>query len=243
MQKRLNFFLSHLFVSILIALLVVGIVFFIWYPSPLAIAVGVGQIFLMMLVIDVIVGPILSFLVYKENKPSLKFDLIVVFSVQLLALVYGLYSIGQGKPAWLVYNVDRFELVRKNEVEKSYIAQVLPQYKYPSWFKPRYVAVELSKDAKTRNDDLFIELAGISIAQRPERYLPLLQVKVQIQKRAQELDLLSQFNDKNLVKATLAQYPQANAFVPLKANSVDMTVLINKEQGEVVRIVNLRPWK
>jgi hypothetical protein len=41
----------------------------------------------------------------------------------------------------------------------------------------------------------------------------------------------------------LKQYPQANAFVPLKANAVDMTVLINKEKGEVVKIVDLRPWK
>ena len=29
----------------------------------------------------------------------------------------------------------------------------------------------------------------------------------------------------------------------LKANVVDMTVLINKEKGEVVKIVDLRPWK
>jgi len=36
---------------------------------------------------------------------------------------------------------------------------------------------------------------------------------------------------------------QATAFLPLKANAVDMTVLINKEKGEVIKIVDLRPWK
>ena len=36
MSKRLKFFLSHLSISFLIALLVIGLVFFIWYPSPLA---------------------------------------------------------------------------------------------------------------------------------------------------------------------------------------------------------------
>lgn len=78
MSNRLKFFLSHLFISCLIALLVIGLVFFIWYPSPLATAVGVTHIFLMMLAIDVIVGPILGLLVYKEGKKTLKFDLGVI---------------------------------------------------------------------------------------------------------------------------------------------------------------------
>ena len=58
MSKRLKFFVSHLLISFFIALIVVGVVFFIWYPSPLATAVGVTHIFLMMLTIDVIVGPL-----------------------------------------------------------------------------------------------------------------------------------------------------------------------------------------
>ena len=74
MSKRLKFFLSHLTISFLIALLAVGVVFFVWYPAPLAKAVGVTHIFLMMLIIDVIVGPILGFLVYKQGKKNLKFD-------------------------------------------------------------------------------------------------------------------------------------------------------------------------
>ena len=78
MSKRLKFFLSHLFISFLIALLVIGLVFFVWYPSPLAIAVGVMHIFLMLLAIDVIVGPVLGLLVYKKGKKTLKFDLSVI---------------------------------------------------------------------------------------------------------------------------------------------------------------------
>ena len=51
------------------------------------------------------------------------------------------------------------------------------------------------------------------------------------------------YNDSNIVDKVLSKYPQATAFVPLKANALDMTVLINKEKGEVVKIVDLRPWK
>lgn len=242
MSKRLNFFLNHLLFSFLIALLVVGLVFFIWYPSPLATAVGVTQIFLLMMTIDVIVGPVLGLLVYKEGKRTLKFDISVIISFQIVALCYGIYNIEQGRPTWLVYNVDRFELVRKNEIIGEHISQALPQYQHTSWFKPMYVAVQFAKDANTRNDDMFAEvLAGISLAQKPERYVDFVKAKPQIQQRVQKLELLQQYNTKTDVEKILAKYPQAVAFLPLKATAIDMTVLVDSKD-DVVKIVNLRPW-
>ena len=241
-MKRLKFFLSHLSVSFLIALLVIGVVFIVWYPSPLATAVGVTQIFLMMLVIDVIVGPILGLLVYKEGKKSLKFDLTVIILLQLSALFYGIYSIEQGRPAWIVFNVDRFELIRKNEIVDQNVNHAQPQFQQPSWLKPQFVAMEFAKNIEQRNNDMFAEvLGGISIAQRPERYVDFIQAKQQIQQRAQKLELLQQYNNKSDVEKILAQYPQVSAFLPLKASVMDMTVLVD-QNSNVVKIVNLRPW-
>ena len=243
-SKRKLFFIKHLSVSILIALIIIGIVFFIWYPSPLATAVGVTQIFLMMLAIDVIVGPVLGLLVYKEGKKTLKIDLSIIIALQISALGYGIYSIEQGRPVWVAYNVDRFELVRKNEIIDDHIDKASPQYQQISWFKPQYVAVEFAKDANVRNDDLFAEaLGGISIAQKPERYVDFVQAKPQLQQRTKSLKELNQYNDVKQVERIVSKYPQATGFVPLKANAVDMVVLINKEKGEVVKIVDLRPWK
>ena len=243
MSKRLKFFLSHLVLSCLLALVVVGLVFFIWYPAPLATAVGVTHIFLMLLAIDVIIGPVLGFLVYKEGKKSLKFDLAVVILLQLSALSFGVYSIAQGRPVWVSYVVDRFELVRNNDLINDKADQALPQYQKPSWLQPQYVGVVVADNVEQRNNDLFAEvMGGISLAQRPERYVELSEVKSLIQQRAQDLELLKQYNDPNQVEKVLAKYPMATAFVPLKANAVDMTVLISKEKSEVVKIVDLRPW-
>ena len=244
MSKRLKFFFSHLSISFLIALLVIGLVFFVWYPAPLAKAVGVTNIFLMMLAIDVIVGPILGWLVYQEGKKTLKFDLSVIILIQIAALCYGVFSIEQGRPAWLVYNVDRFELVRKNELVDTNIQQAQPQFQQPSWFKPQYVATEFAKDIQQRNDEMFAEvLGGISIAQRPERYVGLTQVTTQIQQRALPLKELEQYNPKTDVEKTLAKYPKADAWLPLKANAIDMVVLVNKESASIIKIVDLRPWE
>lgn len=243
MSKRLKFFLSHLSISLLIALLVMGLVFFIWYPSPLASAVGVTQIFLMLLVIDVILGPSLGWLVYKEGKKTLKFDLTVIIVIQITALCYGVYSIEQGRPAWLVYYADRFELVRKNDILLENIDQAQPQFKNVSWTKPQFVTVKSAVSTEQRQNDMFIEVLGsISLAQQPERYVELTQAKSQLQKRALPLEELKQYNPKVEVEKILARYPKADAWLPLKANAVDMVVLINKEKAEVIKIVDLRPW-
>lgn len=244
MSKRLRFSFIHLLISLVFTVFIISIVFFIWYQNPLAKAIGVTHIFLMILVIDVILGPTLSFIVYKEGKKSLKFDLFVIILIQLLALIYGIFTIEQGRPVWLVYNVDRFELIRKNEVIDDKLNQAKLEFQNTSWLKYQYAGVKLSTQIDQKNEDLFIEVInGVSIAHRPERYVPLEQVKLQIQQRAQVLSVLNQFNAKEDVNTIIKKYPQADSWVPLKANAVDMVVLINKEKGEVVKIVDLRPWK
>ncbi len=85
-------------------------------------------------------------------------------------------------------------------------------------------------------------LGGISIAQQPERYVELTQMKDQMQQRAQDLAQLKQLNEVSQVESILQKYPRANAWLPLKANAVDMVVLIHKESAEIIKIVDLRPW-
>ena len=72
MSKRIRFFLGHLSSSVLVALIILSLVFFVWYPAPFAHAEGVTHIFLMLIAIDVIVEPLLTLLVYKEGKKKKK---------------------------------------------------------------------------------------------------------------------------------------------------------------------------
>ena len=240
---KARFVTLHLIVSICVACITAAIVFLCWYPFPLNKAVGVTHIFLMMLGIDMVLGPFFTWLVYKEGKKSLKFDLIVIIFIQVIALFYGVYKIADGRPTWLVYNVDRFELIKNNEIVMENPEQIHSQFKQPSWLKPQFVAAEFAKDKKQKNKEMFAEItSGISVAQRPERYVGLSQAKSQIQQRGVSLKELNQVNNKEEVANVLAKYPEANAYLPLKASIVDMTVLINKDTAKIVKIVDLRPW-
>ncbi len=244
MSKRSKFFLAYLTISFFIALVFSSIVLFLLYPTPLAKAVGVIHILLLIISIHVIIFPILGFVIYKEGKKTLMIDLAIIVSIQILAFLYGCYTIHQGRPVWVVFNIDQFELIRQNEIYEKNIKQAKSQFQTPIFSRPKFVAVEFSKNKDIKQQEIFDEiLNGIALSTRPERYVELTQVRAQIQQRAQSLDLLNQYNNQVLVQKILGKYPQATAFVPLKSNAVDMTVLINKEKGEVIKIVDLRPWK
>lgn len=242
MSKRINFFLVHLFVSFMIALLAVIMVFYVWYPSPLAKANDVSHIFLMMLAIDIIIGPLLTLLVYKEGKKTLKFDLSVIILIQVSAFLYGFYTIAQGRPAWLVFYHDRFDQVTVVEISQKNHEKFKYEYKNAPMLGPKFVAVKFSNNSETRKKDTLLELSGTTLAMRPERYLPLMDIKDQIREKALNLELLRDFNSPLEIDKILKKYPTATAWLPLKTNTNDMVVLINTKKAEIVKIVDLRPW-
>lgn len=242
MSKRLKYFIRHFITSCVIAILAIFLVFYVWYPMPLASATGVTKIFLMMLTIDVIVGPLLSFLVYKEGKKTLKFDLLVIIVLQLCAFSYGLKTIADGRPAWIVFYQTGFELVRINDQYIEDTHKIPDEYKHVSWFGPEYTAVIPSTNIKQRGDDVFAEAFGLSLAQKVERYLPIEKVSHQIQKTLLPLPQLYDFNNKEKVDEILKKYPEAKGWLELRANAVSMVVLLDQDM-QVVKIVDLRPWK
>lgn len=245
-KDKVKAFLIHLLISGVMALIGLAIVYLIWNPYPLYKATGTTKIFLLMLGVDLTLGPLLTFIVYKKGKKTLKFDLAVIALLQLFALIYGLYHVYEGRAVWIVYNVDRFDLVRANEIDTRKLSQAKPIYRTPSYTQPQYVtAIIPSNNIEQKNQILFDEIGnGIAPSQRPELYKPLEVAYADIVKRALSLSQLDEYNLPSEVKAILSKYPQVDSFLPLKANAVDMTVLIDKKSGgKIVKIVDLRPWK
>ena len=85
MSKRLKFFIKHLTLSLVFSIILLGLLLNFWYQMPLAKAVGVTSIILILFFIDITLGPLLGLLVYKEHKKSLKFDLSIIIIIQIFA--------------------------------------------------------------------------------------------------------------------------------------------------------------
>lgn len=228
----------HLLISLFLALICFLVVYLVWYPNPLVKATGVGGLFLMMLGIDLILGPAFTFIVYKKFKKTLKFDLCVIAIIQISAMVYGIYSMYEGRPVWIAFVGDRFELIKANDVIIN-----SEDYKAP-WLSPEYIDVDTKpKTAKEQLDMMLSEAqSNISPAQQSKYYRAFEFAKAKIMHKAINLAELNNYNDHKAVDLILQKYPQATAWLPLKTSAMDMVILVNQKKGEVVKIADLRPW-
>ncbi|WP_180077571.1 TfpX/TfpZ family type IV pilin accessory protein [Acinetobacter sp. YH12208] len=233
MSKRVKFFISHLTISALIACCIISVIFLLWYPGALASAEGVTYIILMLIIIDVIIGPALGFLVYKENKKTLKIDLGVIIILQITALSYGVYNIAQSRPIWIVQAGSIFQVVRLNMIDVDSQERAEAVYQEHSLLKPQWVAV----NEKIANARLFAEPTIM-----PETYTNMKAAIVRISTRAKSIDQLQNFNQLDDVIQIIDKYPSASGWLPLRAADQDKVVLIDTNKGEVIKIVDLRPW-
>ena len=63
--------------------------FWVWYPTPYFAIDGGWQVLRILAGVDVVLGPLLTFIVFKIGKPSLKFDMSCIILMQIGALIYG----------------------------------------------------------------------------------------------------------------------------------------------------------
>lgn len=242
LKDKLKALTVHLLGSIGIALLLSYVVFYIWYPTPLPKATGITQIFIMMLMIDVIIGPVLTFLIYKKGKKTLKFDLAVIVILQLCAMLYGMYFVSQGRPAWLVQVNDRVVMVSPSVALDSQNNSIANQFYAQNWGKPKFVSVAFSDDVQTRNEQLDWDIAGRGIVYQPSGYAPY--DANQSLSNASDVRSLEKYNPKTDVENALSRYPNAKYWLPLRGADMagDLVVLLD-EQGGVVGVVDLKPWE
>lgn len=242
-QLRFRAFLIHLAGSCLLAVAAFCFVFLLWYPAPLGVAVGVSSIVLLLVGVDVIMGPLLTFVVFNPAKKSLRFDLACIVVLQLGAFIYGMATLAEGRPAWLVFNADRFDLVQAYQIDDRTPGRVPEAFRSPPWFGPRWVAALPPESVDERNRLTFESVfAGVDLPQRADLYRPLGTAGDAMRQRALSLEKLKEFNDVQMVTQVLQRWPEADAFLPMMARIRPVTVLLSKEQAKVVAVVDLRPW-
>lgn len=244
MPARFKAFLLHLLGSVVVALLTLLLVFRLWYPAPLQAAVGVTEIYLLLLLVDVIVGPLLTLIVFKVGKKTLVFDLLVILSLQVAALGYGLWTVAEGRPAWLVFNSGRFDLVQALEIDERKLDEAAIDYRSPSWQGPRWVGAVTPEGTVDRPDLRLAEYlaSGSTFTQRPNLYRPLEDMADAMRNGMQPLTTLSRYNPDERVREVLARWPEADAWLPMMAQVQPMVVLMRKDTAAVVAIVELNPW-
>jgi len=112
-REKIRAFGIHFATTLFVALLAAALIFLVWYPAPFETMVGGLKLFMLIAGCDLALGPLISLIIYNSRKTrlALVFDYTVIGVVQIAALVYGVYSVSQARPAYVAFVKDRLEVI------------------------------------------------------------------------------------------------------------------------------------
>ncbi|MBP6156928.1 MAG: pilus assembly protein [Polaromonas sp.] len=118
----------HFGLSLMVAALVAVLVFTIWYPYPFRELAGGRDLFILVIAVDIICGPLLTSILFSPTKPKkeLVTDISLVVIVQLLALGYGIWNVWLARPVYLVNDGNRFHVVSRISLDSKYLSNLEP---------------------------------------------------------------------------------------------------------------------
>lgn len=244
-MSRWNAAARHLLLTALVGGALLGLALWLWYPAALLQATGAARIAGLAALVVLLSGPLLTLLVFRAGKAGMRFDLVVIALVQAGLLGYGLYTLAQGRPVFLVGAVDRFEVVRANELSDVDLAQAPEAFRSPGWTGPRWVAVHVPDDPKAREQAVFESLSGRDLHLRPRYYVPVAQVMGDLRARAlpvaELLPHLEEAHRSRLLDALGRGDPSATYALPVVAGAESVLVLLHGREG-TGKLVRVDPW-
>lgn len=240
-KKKIVATTFRILISFTLIFCIVFPLYFIWYPYPFNKAVDVDRLVFLIFIIDVCLAGILTFIFFNPARKDNNLNMKLITFIQILIFIYGFYYFVQIRPVWLVQHEDRINIIQPAfivyPVDMSFLDKLLIQ----SWGKPQFKTVKFSEVPLKRQLQVFQSTEGVGIEYQPLEYISYdADFALKYSKTLSELVI---YNNENEVKEILNSYSKAERWLPLRSslNGQDMVVLINGE-GEVLGVVNLKPW-
>lgn len=109
---------SPVLVHLLASAVALGVVFlvarFAWYPGAYFGIAGVAETLLVLSLIALLLGPLLTHLACRRNVPGDMFGLSVMGVVQIVALMWGSWTLATQRPAFMVFEDGAFQVTRRD---------------------------------------------------------------------------------------------------------------------------------
>lgn len=233
----------HLLISAVVAAAAAALVFGLWYPGDYRVLSGGRELFFLVVAVDVVLGPLLTFAVFNVAKgwSHLRRDLAVIAALQLAALGYGMHTVFVVRPVAMVFEVDRFRIITALDVRTSEL-DMAPDYSTLPLTGPWLLGTRAAREGAERNEAIFLGVSGIDLSQRPTFWQPYAQSRAQVIERARPVRLLidkypSAENHILRLLTALNVEPSDARFLPLMARG-DWVVLLSRA-GDIVGVLPL----
>jgi hypothetical protein len=150
MIPKLKAFALHLAVSILGAAALIGIFIWFWFPMPYFLADGGWQALRLVVAIDLVLGPVLTLVVYNPRKPKREFlfDYTVIGLLQVAALSFGIWTSSMHRTAMVVFADGTFYTLDAETVGQ--IGTAATALARNTRLRPAYAVVRMPEDPAAR---------------------------------------------------------------------------------------------
>lgn len=236
----------HLSASVCVALAAATLVFGVWYPYPYRELSGGKELFQILVSVDVVLGPIVTLVVFNTAKPrrELVRDMAIILTLQLCALCFGLWTVFQARPVHLVFENDRFRVVDAVDVPRALIGSTPSGIEALPLRGPTLLAIRTFVNPKEEMDDTLAALQGVQLGARPDLWMDYAPARPRVFFASRSIDDLKQrFPAAQMqIAAAVAATGLKDTdlrYLPLAARKMFWTVLIDGRTAEVRGFINL----
>ena len=226
----------HFLLSLVVITAYLSIVFLLWYPEPFASLEKVADAAEIVIGVDLVLGPLLTFLLYKKNKPGLKTDLTLVVLVQLSALFWGVHVTYKQRPVYMAYAEQMFSVVAASDLQGKQPADAVLRSR--GWGDQRLVFIELPENAQEK---LQLLLKQHNIYTMVDLYRPYTEHLDTIM--AESIDMMQRIEDYPEMKPAFEAFLHTHggsvddyAFIPVEGRKALAFVVLQKSNGKLVDI-------
>lgn len=241
----------HFGISLAIAGLAALLVFFVWYPAPYWEVSGGRNLFLLVVSVDVIMGPLLTLVVFNRNKPNRELlrDLSVIGLLQVAALAYGLWTVAVARPVHLVFEIDRFRVVHAIDIPVELLGKAPEELRQLPLGGPTLLSVRPFKNSKESYEATMAAIQGIPLSARPDLWQSYTNAKTEILARAKPLSELKarfpahvgeidQAIQSSTTSATNKVFREVG-YVPMVGRNTFWTVLLDLDTTEIISLIKI----
>jgi hypothetical protein len=236
----------HFGLSVLVAAGAAGLVFGLWYPYPYREISGGRDLFLILITVDVLLGPLMTLAVFNRTKSraALLLDFSVIGILQVTALVYGLWTVAEARPVHLVFEYNRFRVVHAVELPEDVEEKAPPGIRPMPLTGPTLLSLRPFKDGQEQFEVAMQALEGVEPTTRPQLWQDYELAKPEVLKAGRPVvDLKSRFKAQaELIAQTVAATGRSLdslVYVPMIGRQYFWTVLVDAKTAEVVTFLPL----
>jgi hypothetical protein len=248
-RDRLRASAIHFCISLAVAAVAGLLVFIAWYPWPFREISGGRELFLILVGVDVALGPLITFAVFNRAKgwKVLRRDFVVIGLLQLSALFYGMYTAYVARPVYVVFEYDRFRVVHAIDIPKSLLSQAPEGLRSMPMFGPKTLGLRQFMSPDEKLSATIAALDGLSLSARPELWIPYGNVAREVLAAAKPIaPLKSRFPDRAAaIDDAVRKSGRAGdklVYVPMIGRMTFWTALVDPATTEIVGYIPLDPY-